>query len=111
MITALSATPPVATAATAQDRAELLLRLQQRRSELIDALAVGLVDVQDRPLAPSIVAPLAVVQAAIDAVAAELGDADAAVDQPLRGHPRQIAVDPLDIGCSAAVVTAPESTP
>ena len=40
----------------------------------MDALAVGLVD--DEPLAPSSVQPLATLQAAIEAVAAEVGEGD-----------------------------------
>ena len=54
-----------------QDRVALLWRLRARRRELVDNLATG--PGRDEPVAPSIVEPLAVLQAAIEAVEAELG--------------------------------------
>lgn len=54
-----------------QDRVALLWRLRARRRELVDNLATGLG--RDEPVAPSIVEPLAVLQAAIETVEAELG--------------------------------------
>ena len=55
-------------------RVALLWRLRARRRELVDTLAAGLVD--NEPLAPSSVQPLATLQAAIEAVAAEVGESD-----------------------------------
>ena len=52
--------------------AALLWRLRARRRELVDDLAVGLGS--DEVLAPSTVEPLAVLQAAIAAVEAELAE-------------------------------------
>ncbi len=52
----------------------LLWRLRARQRELVDAYAVGLGC--DEVLAPSTVEPLAVLQAAIEAVEAELGADD-----------------------------------
>ena len=49
----------------------LALQLRERRRQLVDAFAVSLA--MGEPLSPSAVQPLAVVQAAIEAVEAELG--------------------------------------
>ena len=65
---------PVEPVARHQDRVELLWRLRARRRELVDTLAVGLADVQDEPLMPSTVQPLATLQAAIMAVEVEVGE-------------------------------------
>ena len=65
---------PVEPVARQQDRVALLWRLRARRRELVDALAVGLVD--DEPLSPSSVEPLATIQGAIEAVEAEVGEGD-----------------------------------
>ena len=60
--------------ARAQDRVTLLWRLRARRRELVNDLAIGLGP--DEPLPPSTVEPLAVLQAAIEAVEAELSPDD-----------------------------------
>ena len=66
------APPPPRPEARPEDRLALLVRLRDRRRELVDAYAVGLDP--GGPLSPSAVQPLAVVQAAITAVEAELGE-------------------------------------
>ena len=62
---------PVATV-TPEDRAGLLVQLRASRCRLIDGYAVGLA--LGEPMSPSAVQPLAVVQAAIAAVEAELAE-------------------------------------
>ena len=66
--------PPAPLMATPAERAELLRQLRDRRRQLVDAFAVGLDPAE--PLSPSAVQPLATIQAAIEAVEAELGADD-----------------------------------
>lgn len=100
--------------ATEEQIAELLARLRVRRRQLVNALAIGLVDVQDEPLPPSAVAPLAVLQGAIQAIEAEIGaeldDAEPDADRRLRDG-RQVGTGTLGVGRAASVVAPPECAP
>ena len=80
---------------------ELLWRLKARRHELAVALALSIDP--DLPVPPSIVAPLAAVETAIQAVRAEIALADLH-----DGHARQVAVGPGDVGRTGTVVAPPE---
>ena len=62
--------PPALPEATEEQIAELLTRLKLRRAALVDSYVAGLGC--DEPVAPSVMEPLGVLQAAIEAVEAEL---------------------------------------
>ena len=68
------ATPPALPVATEAQIAELLTRLKLRRAALVDAYAVGFGC--DEPVSVSFLQPLATLQEAIEAVAAELAQGE-----------------------------------